>query len=105
MAKEQVTRSDVTKNLIPDNEVVNVVVKGHPKLDEAKQIDSCAEELAPLKFATGLVEVEFRPASGQNYSRFVTAAELEKVIPLDILQAADGTRGRRPGTSPRLNGA
>lgn len=105
MAKEQVTRSDVTGNLIEESNVVNVVIKGHPKLSEAKQIDSSAEELAPLKFATGLVEIEFRPASGQSYSRFITATELEKVVPLEVLQEANGTRGRRPGTSPRLNGA
>ncbi|ODR25789.1 hypothetical protein [Mycolicibacterium porcinum] len=105
MAKEQVTRSDVTQNLIPDEKVVNVVIKGHPKLDEAKQIDSSAEELAALKFATGLVEIEFRPTNGQSYTRFITATELEKVVPLEVLQKADGIRGRRPGVSPKLNGS
>lgn len=107
MAKETVTvtRSDASGEPIPTGEAVNLVVKNHSKLDEAKQIDLSKAELQTIKLVSGVIPVEVRPEVGEDYIVFVTETELGKVIPLDVLQKADGIRGRRSGTSPRSNGA
>lgn len=89
--------SDLTGKELEDGEVVNVVIRNHPKLDEPKQIDTTGQELEALKAVEGLVELELRPADGDPTTVFVEVAELQKVVPLKVLQEADGIRGRRKG--------
>ncbi|MFI2837592.1 hypothetical protein [Mycolicibacterium sp. PDY-3] len=107
MAKEivPITRSDASGEVIPTGESINLVVRNHSKLDEAKQIDLSKAELQTIKLVTGVIPVDVRPEVGEDYTVFVTETELAKVVPLDVLQKADGLRGRRSGTSPRSNGA
>lgn len=106
MAKETVTvtKSDASGEPIPAGDAVNLVVRNHSKLDEAKQVDLSKAELASIKQVTGVIPVDVRPENGETYTVFVTEAELEKVVSLDVLKKADGLRGRRAGTSPRSNG-
>ncbi|WP_440220890.1 hypothetical protein [Dietzia sp. MNB45] len=95
--------SDISGKELEDGEVLNIVVRNHPDLDEAKQIDTSEEEIKSLKTVDGLVELEIRPANGEPRTEFVTKAELAKLVPLDVLQHADAIRGRRKGV--RLNGS
>lgn len=92
--------SDVSGEELDELTYVNIVVKGHSKLDEAKQIDVSEGEAKAIKTVNGLVELELRPANGAATTVFATEAELGKVVPVDILQRADGTRGRRKGWTP-----
>lgn len=97
MGFKQVRTSDLSGKELHDDEVVNIVVRTHSKLDEPKQIDTAEAEIAALKTVSGLAELEFRRADGTSNTVFTTEAELAKVVPLDVLQAADGIRGRRRG--------
>lgn len=89
--------SDVSGEELDELTYVNIVVKSHSKLDEAKQIDVSEAEAKSIKLVSGLVELEFRPANGPATTVFATEAELNKVAPIETLQRADGTRGRRRG--------
>lgn len=83
-----------------DSNYVNVVIKGHSKIDESKQIDVSDAEAKSIKTVDGLVELELRPAKGESRTVYCTEEELAKVVPLDVLQYADGLRGRRRGQRP-----
>ena len=96
--------SDSTGEELDDAQVLNIVIRNHPDLDEAKQIDTSEEEIKSLKTVDGLVELEIRPSNGEpTRTEFVTKAELAKLVPLEVLHDADGVRGRRKGV--RLNGS
>lgn len=103
MAIKNVFQSDITGVDLKDDERVRVVVKGHPKLDEGKQLDAAESELHGLKAVNNLVTVELQMPNGSTKELAVTATELEKVIPLSVLQKADGLRGRRPNYKPGSN--
>ncbi|EON33797.1 hypothetical protein GTC6_05502 [Gordonia terrae C-6] len=92
--------SDVSGEELDEGTYVNIVVKNHSKLDESKQIDVSAVEAKSIKTVNGLVELEFRPADGPSVTVFATETELNKVVPVEVLQRADGTRGRRRGWTP-----
>jgi hypothetical protein len=100
MGYKQVRTSDLSGQDLKDDEIVTVVVKGHPIVTDNKVFDTTEDELAPLKTVSGLVELEIRNAAGSTRSVYVTAAELAKVIPDEKLQGFDSTRGRRSGYRP-----
>lgn len=93
--------SDVSGEELDEKSCYNIVVRNHPKLSEAKQIDVSAAEARSIKTVNNLVELELRPADGDPVTVFATEAELQKVVPLDVLNQADGLRGRRKGFTPR----
>ncbi|MBM4646547.1 hypothetical protein GS464_29465 [Rhodococcus hoagii] len=92
--------SDVSGEELDELTYVNIVVKSHSKLEEAKQIDVSEAEAKSIKTVSGLVELEFRHANGDTTTVFATEAELGKVVSLEVLSAADGIRGRRKGFRP-----
>lgn len=92
--------SDVSGEELDEATYINIVVKGHSKLEEAKQIDVSEAEAKSIKTVSGLVELELRPANGDPVTVFATEAELAKVVSIETLAAADGIRGRRRGFRP-----
>ena len=100
MAFKSVRVSDISGIELDDNQVVNVVVRDHPRVQEAKQFDASEEELKALKVVNNLVTLELRHADGSTQDVAVTAAEFAKLIPDDKLAGFDGLRGRRKGFRP-----
>ncbi|WP_064256362.1 hypothetical protein [Rhodococcus sp. HS-D2] len=92
--------SDVSGEELNELTYVNIVVKGHSKLGEAKQIDVSEAEAKSIKLVSGLVELEIRPSGQAARTVFATEAELAKVVPIEVLERADGVRGRRKGYRP-----
>ncbi|SNT46520.1 hypothetical protein SAMN05421642_12329 [Rhodococcoides kyotonense] len=97
MGFKQVRTSDISGKELHDDEVINIVVRTHGKLSEPKQIDVAEAEIAPLKTTSGLAELEYRRPYGTSTTVFTTETELDNVVPLKVLQDADGIRGRRRG--------
>ena len=100
MGIKNVKVSDISGVDLKEDEAIRVVVRNHPKLDEPKQIDAAGDEIKSLKGLTNLVTVNVVHPSGIVDELAVTVTELEKVIPLHVLQEADGIRGRRKGYRP-----
>ena len=91
--------SDITGTVATNGDAIEVVVR-HPKFGD-KKIDAIAGELDALKTLDNLVEVEVRYKSGNTSELMCTVAELAKVVPDAVLEAAQGTKGRRRGYSPQ----
>lgn len=93
--------SDISGAHLKDDDCVRVIVRGHPKLSEDKQLDAATGELDALKTVANLVNIEVQYPDGTTKDVAATAAELEKVIPFDVLEGADGLRGRRRNWRPQ----
>lgn len=101
MAVKNVIVSDISGEEIEDGQVVELIVRSHPNLDEPKRFDVSASEVDGLKSATSVVTVEVK--RGQEIQTVnMTLAEFDKVVPKKVLVNGAPTRGRRKGT--RLNG-
>ena len=105
--------SDISGAELKDDDTLRVIVRGHPKVGEDKQLDAAPFPVAPtppldaatgeldaLKTVANLVAVEIQYPDGTSKEVAATATELEKIIPLDVLQNADGLRGRRKNFRP-----
>ncbi|MEV0360120.1 hypothetical protein AB0H71_29080 [Nocardia sp. NPDC050697] len=88
--------SDLTGEIIPDNEVVTVALRS-----QGKVFDATAAELSGLKLLSNVVELEYRYPDKEPESVFCTEAELAKLIPADKMEKFDALKGRRTGYSPR----
>lgn len=109
MAFRSIRVSDVTGNELRDDEVITVILKGHPALDgESKIFDTTVEELSTLKLVTGLIELEYKAPDGTVKTVYCTMAEFAKLVSDEKARTFDGTRGRRSGfrpqTTPSSNG-
>lgn len=51
--KQSVTLSDLSTSVIPDAEVIRVIVRHHPSLDEVVELDAGEAEVKPLLAASG----------------------------------------------------
>lgn len=100
MGIRNVKFSDITGTELKDDDTLRVIVRGHPKVGEDKQLDAATGELDALKTVANLVAVEIQYPDGTSKEVAATTAELEKIIPLDVLQNADGLRGRRKNFRP-----
>lgn len=92
--------SDITGTEADEGDFVKVVVRSHPLISEPKQLDALPGELDKLKPLADFVVLEI----GDNGSKFeltVSHAEFKKLVGDDVVKAAPGTRGRRPGFSPK----
>ncbi|MFC8008973.1 hypothetical protein [Streptomyces cinereoruber] len=100
MAFVQRMVSDLTGTEAPNDEFVTLVVREHPKLDQAVQLDVLPDEIKGLKSAGEIVVLEVK--NGETKNLVVTLAEFNKLHKdIDqILDKAPGLRGRRPGYSP-----
>ncbi|MGW5074010.1 hypothetical protein [Rhodococcus sp. NPDC004095] len=92
--------SDVTGDELNELEALRVIVRNHPDLDEDKQLDAGPKELDALKTVSNLVNITVEYPDGKRVELAATAAEVNKVIPLDNLKQADGLRGRRRNFRP-----
>ncbi|NIL77176.1 hypothetical protein RhoFasB10_03318 [Rhodococcus sp. B10] len=100
MGFRNVRVSDVSGIELNDKDVVNVVVRSHPQVSEARQFDASAEELKALKTVNNLVLLEYRLADGSTQDVYVSATEFAKLIPNDKLESFDPLRGRRKNFRP-----
>jgi hypothetical protein len=91
--------SDITGKEGNEDEFVVMTVREHPEIDEPKALDLLPEEIAGMKDAGNLVVVEV--SNGEKKQLIFTLTEFRKVISDDIVKKARGTRGRRPGWSPK----
>lgn len=96
----QIRVSDLTGAEAKDDEVVTIIVRSHPDLDEPKQFDALPIEVKDLKPAPNLVALEIR--NGETTEMVVTVAEFNKLAPniAAVLENADPIKGRRKGFRP-----
>lgn len=100
MARVSKILSDITGKEGNEADVVKVVVRSHPAVKEPKQLDAFAGELDALKGAANLVSLEIGN-NGEKTEVVVTHADFKKLVSDDVVKGAPGTRGRRPGFSPK----
>lgn len=98
--------SDLSGKEGKEDAFVNVVVRTHPKLEEAVQFDALPDEVKGLTPLTDLVQLELRKGT-EVKELIVTLEEFNKLSPKmeEVLDNADGLRGRRSGFKPNRNGA
>lgn len=100
MAIRNIKVSDITGEEVKDTDALRVIVRGHPKIGEDKQLDAATGELDNLKTVANLINIEVQYPDGTSKELFATLTELEKVIPFPVLEEADGLRGRRKNFKP-----
>jgi|SRR4051794_28473826 hypothetical protein len=100
MAFRQIRVSDLTGEVIDEDKVVEVTIRSHPDLEDAKRFDSQPSELKDLKPLEGLVELELRTAAGTVGTMYLNTEDFDAVIPQEKVKAFDSTRGRRTGYRP-----
>ena len=100
MAFKSIRVSDLTGAEGNDEDFVTVVVRRHPELEEAVQFDALPDEIKSLKGLKDLVVLELR--NGETEQVVTTLAEFNKLAPniKEVLENADGLRGRRKGFRP-----
>lgn len=100
MAFKSIRVSDLTGAEGDDKDFVTVVVRQHPELEEAVQFDALPAELTSIKGIKDLVVLELR--NGETTQVVTTLAEFNKLSPniKEVLENADGLRGRRKGFRP-----
>lgn len=91
--------SDISGKEGNEEEFVVMTVREHPEIDEPKALDVMPEEIAGMKDAGNLVVVEV--SNGEKKQLIFTLTEFRKVVPDEVVKKARGTRGRRPGWSPK----
>lgn len=96
--------SDLTGKEGKEDAFTNVVVRTHPKLEESVQFDALPEELKGLTPLNDLVQLELRHGT-EVKELIVTLEEFNKLSPKidEVLNNADGLRGRRRGFSPKTS--
>lgn len=92
--------SDLSGNEIAEGQAVELVVKQHPAIDSPKSLDVNADEVKGLKDASNVVIVVVKN-NGDTREVAMTHAEFKKLVSDDVVKNARGTRGRRPGWSPK----
>ena len=100
MARKVVLVSDLTGTEAPEDEFISLVVRQHPATDAPKQLDVLPQEVVKLKDVKDLVVVEIKN-NGDTREVVMTLAEVRKLCPDETVKKAAGTRGRRPGWSPK----
>jgi hypothetical protein len=100
VAFKQIRISDLTGEVIPDEKVVEVTIRSHPDLEDAKRFDSQPAELKELVPLEDIVELELRTVTGTVGTMLVAREQFDEVIPLDKVKGFDSTRGRRSGYKP-----
>lgn len=103
MAIVQRKVSDITGAEGAEGEFATLlIVRQHPKVDQAKHLDALPTELADLKAVNDLVVVEIRDADSSTREVYVRYTDFSKLVPDAVMTNAPGTKGRIPGT--RVNG-
>lgn len=92
--------SDITGIEANEDDFVQLVVRNHKAVDEAKSLDVLPSEINSLKEAADLVVLEIKN-NGDTKQIVTTLAEFRKLVPDEVVQKAQGTKGRRAGFSPK----
>ena len=84
-----------------DDQFVELIVRSAPGLTEPKKLDVLPEEIKSLKGAGELVVLQIG-SNGEKSQLIVTLNEWKKLAPNidEIVQNADGVRGRRKNFRP-----
>lgn len=100
MAFKSIRVSDLTGAEGDEDKFITVVVRKHPELEEPVQFDALPEELKSLKALKDLVVLELK--NGSTEQLVTTLTEFNKLSPNigEVLENADGLRGRRKGFRP-----
>ncbi|MGB3684933.1 MAG: hypothetical protein WA991_03810 [Ornithinimicrobium sp.] len=100
MAIRSIMVSDLTGAEGDEQDFVTLTVRSHPAADEAKALDVLPSEIEGLTQADDLVSLEIGD-NGDKRQMVVSLADFREFCDDKKVQAARGTRGRRPGWSPR----
>lgn len=100
MAIVQRMVSDISGTEANEDDFVNLVIRSHKAVDEAKQLDVLPAELEALKEGPDLVVLEIK-SNGSTRQLVTTLSEFRKLVPDEKVVRAQGTKGRRAGYSPR----
>ncbi len=100
MAFRQIRVSDLSGEVIPDDKVVEVTIRSHPDLEDAKRFDSQPAELRDLVALENIVELELRTPTGTVGTMYLRQEDFDAAIPPEKVKAFDSTRGRRTGYKP-----
>jgi hypothetical protein len=92
--------SDITGTEANEDEFIKCVIRTHPKSDEAKSLDVLPGELDSLNGVSDLVVIELG-SNGDKSELVVSYKDFVKLVKDEVVQNAPGTRGRRPGWSPK----
>lgn len=101
MARVTKLVSDITGAEAAEDQFAQLVVRQHPKTDQAKRLDALPAELADLKEVGDLVILEVKLPDGTQRDMYVRYTEFSKLVSDDTVNKAPGIRGRQPGFSPR----
>ena len=88
--------SDITGKEADASELIKLTIRKHPAVVEPKQLDMLDGEIEGLKGAPELVICEV-----EGVTIYAMHKDFQKVIPDEKVVEAQGTRGRRRGTSPK----
>ncbi len=97
--------SDISGTEAPEEQFASLIVRQHPKVQDAKRLDALPAELDNLKEVGDLVIVEVRMPDTSTRELYVRYADFAKVVSDEVVNAAPGTRGRQPGYRPNGNGS
>ncbi len=100
MAFRQIRVSDLSGEVIPDDKVVEVTIRSHPDLEDAKRFDSQPAELKDLRAMDGLVELELKSPSGATGTMYILKEDFDAVIPPEKVATFDSTRGGAAAIGP-----
>lgn len=92
--------SDVTGTEANEDQFIKCVIRTHPKAEEAKSLDVLPGELDKLKAVADLVVIELG-SNGDKQELVVSYKDFKALVGDDVIEKAPGTRGRRPGWSPK----
>jgi hypothetical protein len=92
--------SDLSGTVGPESNFTTIIVREHPEVDEPKALDVLPDEIKGLKGAGQFVVLELK-TNGDTKQVVVSLDEFNKLAPnmSEIVKAARGTRGRRPGST------
>lgn len=100
MARVTKLVSDVTGTEANESDFIKCVIRTHPKSEEAKSLDVLPGELDALSSVSDLVVIELG-SNGDKRELVVSYKDFVKLVKDDVVEKAPGTRGRKPGWSPK----
>lgn len=93
MGFKQIRTSDISGEVLSDEDVVTVVVK-----NEGKVFDCKADEIKSLKPLNGnIIELEIKRNGDEPQRILVADKDFYAVVPREVVEKADSSRGRRSG--------
>lgn len=98
IARKVILVSDLTGAEADESEFISLVVREHPSVDSAKQLDCLPAEVEKLKTLDNLVVCEIKD-NGNSREVVMTLAEFRKLVPDEVVAKAASTRGRKLGST------